>query len=366
MNRISKLYGTVFIVISFATNCHLDRKLEKSDEGTVQVRCDINEYRIDNLCEDEKVYLDWAASLKKYPKLSDLNKDVLHKLTQETLDVDKTSALFYHRAINDPRNKKFLDYLDKKEKQLQKKLPDFSSKKVLLAMVPGMFYKDNPEVGADGKILRDIALELGLMEELVPVEQTGTLEENSQIICDYVKNKTDVNGIIFASVSKGSSDLKIAFKKCGHEKYFKKVRGWYNIGGINKGSHLIEEIDGNWNYRWETKFYFWWRNYNYKGFLDLKAYPGGPLDFDLNLSKDILQINIIAVPQFRQVTKRAYPFYEYLIRFGPNDGMTLLADSYIEEAITYPSWRNDHYFQWPMVHQRMQAFLVYIMENQFP
>ncbi|MFN9535428.1 MAG: hypothetical protein ACK59W_13620, partial [Pseudanabaena sp.] len=44
----------------------------------------------------------------------------------------------------------------------------------------------------------------------------------------------------------GSSDLKIAFKKCGKEEYFKKVRGWYNIGGLNKGSRLVQEIDGNW------------------------------------------------------------------------------------------------------------------------
>lgn len=354
----------LFFLISFALACHLDRKLDKQSEQ-IQVKCIEVKYSIDNLCEDEKEFFNWAEQQKQYPKLEQLTEKVLYDLTQETLDVDKTAALFYLRAIQNTKTSQFIDYLDKKQIQLQSKKPDFSKKKILLAMVPGMFYEDNPEVGADGKVLRDIALEIGLKEEIVPVKQTGTLEENSNIICDFVKNKNDINGIIFASISKGSSDLKIAFKKCGKEEYFKKVRGWYNIGGLNKGSRLVQEIDGNWRYRLETKWYFWLRNYNYQGFLDLQAIENGPLDIELELNKEVLVINIIAVPTFRQVTKRAYPFYEYLIRFGPNDGMTLLSDSYMSNAINYPSWRNDHYFQWPILHERMQAFLVYIVEKSF-
>jgi hypothetical protein len=356
----------IFVSIFLIVNCHVDKKLDNPSLVVRKVDCTKSEYRISNLCEDEKEYLDWANKIKKHPRLKDLTADVLHSYTQETLDVDKSASLFYLRAIQEPNNQKFLNYLDKKEKELEKKLPNYSKKKILLAMVPGMFYKDNPSVGADGKMLRDIALELGMLEDLIPIEQTGTVDENAKIICDYTKNKSmEVNGIVFASVSKGSGDLKKAIQLCGKEPYFKKVKGWYNIGGLNRGSRLIEGIENNWRYRWEAKFYFWMKNYNYDGFLSMRSEPGAPLDFDLELPKDLLMINIIAVPQFRQVTERARPFYEFLIRFGPNDGMTLLAESYVEGAITYPSWRNDHYFQWPILHSRMQAFLVYIVENQF-
>ncbi|GBF49693.1 hypothetical protein LPTSP4_12090 [Leptospira ryugenii] len=343
----------------------MDRKLEVSDQQSRLVKCDIKAYEFDGLCEDEKEYLDWAAKVKEFPNLKSLTRDVLADLTKQTLDVDKTSALFYLRTVQEKRNLQFIQFLKKKEVELKKKLPNYSEKKIVLAMVPGMFYKDNPAVGADGKKIRDIALELGIQEEIVAVDQTGTIQENAKFICEYVKNKTDVNGIIFASVSKGSADIKKAIQLCGKESYFEKVKGWYNIGGLNKGTLLVDKIESNWRYRWEAKSYFFFKGYNYEGFKSMNRDPGGPLDFELEIPKQMLIINVIAVPQFRQVTKRAYPFYEAMIPNGPNDGMTLLADAYIDGAITYPSWRNDHYFQWPILHARMQAFFVYIVENQF-
>ncbi|MDZ4725659.1 MAG: hypothetical protein SH817_05860 [Leptospira sp.] len=353
------------LTISMLVACHADRKLEIANQETKMVRCDIKAYEIDNLCEDEKAYLDWAASQKEYPTLKSLTKDVLADLTKKTLDIDKTSALFYHRSIIEKKNNQFIQFLKRKEVELKKKLPNYTNKNIILAMVPGMFYKDNPAVGADGKVLRDIALELGLKEELLQVDQTGTIDENAKFICEYVKNKTDVNGIIFASVSKGSGDLKKAIQICGKEPYFEKVKGWYNIGGLNKGTPLVKTIESNWRYRYEARSYFFWKGYDYDGFLSMSAEKGAPLDFELELPKNLMLINVIAVPQYRQVTKRAFPFYESMIPSGPNDGMTLLADSYVEGAITYPSWRNDHYFQWPIYHQRMMAFFVFIVENQF-
>ncbi|TGN10217.1 hypothetical protein [Leptospira ilyithenensis] len=346
--------------------CHVDRKLELPPETNKVVQCITNLYGISNLCDDEKEYLDWAKAQKQYKSLKDLTKDELQRLTRETLDVDKTSALFYLRSFEEPLNKKFIGYLDKKEKVIEKKLPNYTKKNILLAMVPGMFYKDNPTVGADGKALRDMAAGLGLKEDVIPVDQTGTVDENAKVICDYVKNRTDVNGIIFASVSKGSGDLKKAIQLCGGEDYFKKAKGWYNIGGLNKGTMLVDGIEDNWRYRWEARSYFFWKGYNYDGFLSMGSGKERPLDFDLKVPKHLLLINVIAVPQFRQVTKRAKPFYEYLIQYGPNDGMTLLADSYVEGAITYPSFRNDHYFQWPIYENRLRAFFTYIVETQFP
>ncbi len=352
----------ILILIYF--NCHIDKKLDKPPAKT-SIQCTFKEYGIENLCEDEKAYLDWAKSQKQFTSLDQLSRETLHNITQETLDVDKAAALFYYRSIEEPKNKKFISYLDQKQKELLKKLPDYTKKNILLAFVPGMFYKDNPQVGADGKSFRVIATQLGIKETLIPVEQTGTGEENAKIICKFIEDENESNGIIIASVSKGGSDFKLAMKQCGNETYFKKVKGWYNIGGVNKGTEVINGVQDYWRYRFESKMYFWWKNYKYDGFLSMRYIKNGPLDFDLTIPKDFLVINIIGVPQFRFVTERAKPFYEYLIRFGPSDGMTLLGDSYIKEALTYPSWRNDHYFQWPIYHERMQSILVYMVETQF-
>lgn len=354
-------YTIIFTIILLNINCHIDRKLEIKSSELKSVKCETKKFRITDLCEDEEEYLSWAVKNDKYKALRDLTVSELNKLTKETLDVDKTSALFYLKSIQEQETSKFLDYLDKNESIAKY---DYRKQNILLAVVPGMFYKDNPNVGADGRMLRDIALNMGLREEIIPINQTGTIDENAEFICNYLKNKNDISKIILTSVSKGSSDLKIAIKKCGQEVYFKKVIGWYNIGGINRGSILIDTIDNNWQYRWEAKFYFWKNNYNYNGFLSIQRGRDSRLEEDLIIPSHITVINVIAVPTFRQVTQRAKPFYEYLIRFGPNDGMTLLADSYMEGAINVSSWRNDHYFQWPIPENRIKAYFSFIIEGK--
>jgi len=331
----------------------------------IKVKCETNAYLQKGLCEDEVSYLDWAKAQKEYPKLEDLTREVLQKITIETKDVDKAAALYYLRVIQQPQNREFVEYLDRMEKILAKSKPDFSKKKILLALAPGMFYRDNPGVGADGKDLRDMATEIGLSQAIIPVEQTGTIEKNGQIICAFVKAQTDVNGIILASLSKGSGDVKRAIQLCGKEPYFAKVRAWYNIVGINKGSRLITDIDDTWRYKMEARSYFCWNGYDWQGFLSLRAGKDAPLETELVLPEKMLVMNVVAVPLFRFVTDRARPFYEYLIRYGPNDGMTLLADSAIPGGVTYVSWRNDHYFRFPIYRPRMHSFLVYIVERKF-
>lgn len=356
-----KLVYFFFIIL---ISCNIDKSLDKPVESK-SVSCKYNIYFIENLCEDEKEYLEWAKKQTQFKSSSELTREVLHNITQETLDVDKSAALFYYRTIEEERNKKFLNYLDKKQKELMKILPDYSKKNILVAVVPGMFYKDNPNVGADGKSFRKLVVELGLKEILVEVEQLGLPEVNGQFICKFLENENKSNGIILATVSKGASDFKFAIKQCGDKPYFKKVKGWYNIGGINRGTLVIDGVLDYWKYRWESRIYFWWKGYNYDAFVAMRREKNAPLDFDIEIPKHILVINVVGIPNYRYVTNRAKPYYEYLIRFGPNDGMTLLSDSYIENSLTYPSWRNDHYFQWAIYKERVQSIMAYMIESQF-
>ncbi|MCB1307799.1 MAG: hypothetical protein KDK30_06455 [Leptospiraceae bacterium] len=362
----SPYINSCFISLAlFTTACHVDREASvRTDPEVREVRCDSSGYFIDNLCEDEKEYLDWAAAFPEYPEFGDLDQQALRTVTKETLDPDKAAALFYQRGIQVPRNRAFYEYLNRKEKVLREQLPDYSDRNVLFAVVPGMFYKDNPTIGADGAQIRRLAAQLGLKQDLVEVEQTGTVAENAQFICDYVKSRTDVNAIILASVSKGSGDIKKALQICGEDPGFQKVIGWFNIGGINKGTLLINEIENHWNYKLEARSYFCWNGYDWDGFLSMRAGPDAPLNFEIDIPDHILLINVIAVPIYRFVTERAKPYWLHLAQFGPNDGMSLLADLTIPEGITWLSWRNDHYFRNAIPESKMQAFIVYILEQQ--
>lgn len=366
MNR-QRLFAALLTALIAGTSAacvRVDRKIDNPGDRLQKVECVTNSHYAENLCDDEVEYLKWADDYKDYPRLSDLSREALHRITQETKDVDKAAAVFYTRVIRDPVNRRFYEYLKRKEPQLQKNVPDYSNLNLLLALVPGAFYEDNTGIGADGAKLRELVVAMGLKEDLIRVEQTGSVYRNAEIICDYLKARTDVNGIILASVSKGSSDIKMATRRCGQEPYFKKVIGWYNIGGINRGSVLVNALNDDWTNKWEARTYFCLQGYDWAGVQTMRADKGAPLDFELELPEHILLINVVGVPTWRFVTNRARPYYEYLVRYGPNDGVSLLSDTYMPGGVTWASWRNDHYFRWPISESKMQAFVVYIIENQ--
>ena len=112
-------------------SCTADRKLDNPTDKLKGYRCEGNDYYVDYICEDEKEYLDWAASYPKYRKLTDLTRDVLYNIMKETGDIDKAAAVFYHRAITEPTNRKFIEYIYTKQNEFMRKIPDYSSKKLI-------------------------------------------------------------------------------------------------------------------------------------------------------------------------------------------------------------------------------------------
>jgi len=358
----------ILFLLSSLLQCHIDKNVSVTDGPKSSLSCLKNKYYIENICDDEEAQLDFAAKIKEYPKLADLTREVLQKITQETGDVDRAASLFYHRAISDPLSKSFLDYIVRKEREYIDKSPNYEKEKILFAFVPGMFYKDNPNLGTDGRLLRTVAAGLGIRETIVPIDQTGTIEENGKFLCSYIKElseKKDISGVILASLSKGSSDVKKAMQICGKEPFFKTVRAWYNIGGLNKGTFAINAVLNNWRYRTEGRFYFWTKGYNWQGFKDMQGGENSPVAGELEKPDHILLINIMGVPLDRHVTERARPYFEEIRHLGPSDGLTLLADSYVPGNITFPLWREDHYFAWPIYTQRIQAVISYMVEKQF-
>jgi hypothetical protein len=357
-----KLLTLTFLFILLS--CTADRKLNNPQDKIKQYQCDGSDYYIDYICDDEKVNLDWAASYPKYRKLKDLNRATLLEIMKESGSIDKAAAVFYHRAITDPLNKKLIDYIHKKDTEFTKNTPDFSSKNLLFAIAPGMFYKDNTEVDADGRMIRGIVRQMGISEAVIQTDQSGTVEKNGKIICEFIKSHTEVNGIIIGSASKGSGDFKKAIEFCGNEPYFERLKGWFNFGGINKGSLIVNGMMDHWLYRMEGKLYFWLFGYNWDGLVSMRGGENAPLSGELVVPKSVVVVNIVGIPTYRLVTDRARPFYNYLAQFGPNEGINLLSDSHLDGIPLYPSWRNDHYFRLPVPEGRIKAFIAYIVEKQ--
>ncbi len=365
MNDSYKLTSlkALFILVFAVLSCTADRKLNNPKENLAGMQCEGIDYYVDDICESEKALLDWAAAYPKYRKLTDLTRENLKAIMDET-DIDHAAAVFYHRAIIDPTNRKLIEYIFTKQNEMLRKTPDYTKQNLMFAIAPGMFYKDNTEVDADGKMIRSIVRAMGIQDAVIPTEQTGTVEENGAIICKFIKDNESKNGIIIGSASKGSGDFKKAIELCGNEPHFKKVSGWFNFGGINKGSLVINAMMDHWLYSTEGKIYFWWKGYNWEGLISMRGGENAPLSGELRIPKDVIVVNIVGVPHSQIVTKRGRPFYDYLAQFGPNEGLNLLSDSFIVGTPLYPSWRNDHYFAVPIQEERIKAFITYIVETK--
>src|SRR5262249_37502194 len=132
--------------------------------------------------------------------LDPLTPEFLRHLTARD-GCDFASTLLHRRIVQSERHGPFLRRLSEAPADLA--LGD------TVAIVPGAFYRENPRTGADGRIVREVATQLGLPVVVAPVSTTGSLAENAHRLTQWL-SESDRKRLILVSVSKGGSDVKTA------------------------------------------------------------------------------------------------------------------------------------------------------------
>ncbi|AYV54850.1 hypothetical protein EFP84_04515 [Leptospira kmetyi] len=305
-------------------------------------------YFLRDVCEDEFESLSLADHyLKNVDKRSieQLDTNILLNLAKK-YGVDFALSYYYQSLISDVKSEEIHSFVSKFGKNDSAKNSQIvtTSTNIKVIHVPGMFYKNS---GQDNHLLglAHIITSIGLKFDYVPVDETGTIQENGEMICSYISKEAPDLSIILVSTSKGGADVKTAIQKCGQEKYFKRVLGWFNIGGINKGTPIVNTVNQSWRKTSETRIAFFFKQFNWSGFQSIKRDPGSPLFADIEIPESMIVINIIGLPMDRYVSLRAYEYYQSLLSsYGPNEGLALIGDSYMKGAYNFGAWRNDHYF----------------------
>ncbi|MBE7437798.1 MAG: hypothetical protein HS115_05015 [Spirochaetales bacterium] len=311
---------------------------------------------LEQVCDDEHSFFQKVKDQYKHVEWSDFLKDGVLRPDKEH-SVDALSALFFLRSVESPQQRNFRKQIREYEQNFQAALP-LVQDGPLLAFVPGMFYRDNPHSGADGRTLRNLAQEMGLRETLIAVEQTGSVEQNATIICDFLADRQEK--VILASVSKGGADVQAAWSLCGNKPFMKNVVAWLNVGGLLRGTQLVNYHEDRLLSRWLTRLEFYRSGYDYAGFLSLRRPPTPP---QRKIPAHVRVISVVAAPLERYVSARSRAYYRILKDYGPNDGLTLAADAMVPGALTYVSYRNDHYFGLDMPAARIAAMLAYLVQD---
>lgn len=216
----------------------------------------------------------------------------------------------------------------------------------LVLFVPGWDYIENGHfTGSDFAVPRKLITQLGIENHLVEIPSNGGVEENAQFISDdliqYSQTGKDII-IVGASSAGPAIHLSLAGNLKKHLK--KKIKAWVNIGGILRGSPLIDHYQ-KWPQSWLFGIAVWYKEWDREKILSMSASRSRERFASLDgVHENTLIINYMGLSLSGQLSKYAKENYLLLKKQGPNDGLTLLSDIIAPNSLTIVAIGSDHFF----------------------
>jgi hypothetical protein len=278
---------------------------------------------------DEEAVLDEA---KKLPLLGVGQADLISYLKNH--GSAQTAAAFYLYCL-----KNFS----------KSKLPAKKIKRIY--MIPGAFHQQFPEFNADGKLVRELAKKLNLPVVTASLPNFDSVIRNANVIQNDLEKMTDDQTLV-VSLSKGSADFIYLLIK--NPLLQQKVSSWISIGGLTRGSPDIDRFlsisDGKIPFlkRMLGNFVGWLYGGSIKSISSLASGPNSPLaTLSYPSALPFPVTSIVAVPMPHHVSLFLRKRYFRMQKYGPNDGLSLLADSFYPNSQVIPVLGADHFFLIP-------------------
>jgi hypothetical protein len=215
--------------------------------------------------------------------------------------------------------------------------------------VPGFHYLSDRSSGADFYNQRQLFSRLGLHVELARTLEDGTIEENAAIIADTVRTESKSNArLILISASKGGPETALALGKMLEPKETKSVKAWLSVGGLIEGTFLADHVS-TWPKSWLARIIL-----RYSG-IDPRSLPGMTTIAsrrrmkEITLPGHIFLLQFVGAPLSGDIANDVRHRYIELRKYGPNDGLTLLADELVPRGVTVIEPGLDHFYQDPEI-----------------
>jgi hypothetical protein len=290
---------------------------------------------------DERRLLAQAARWPGFGNCSEIAPEAIRQLAEQC-GLDFATALLYDRIVHSPEHGRFIQRLEAMRVESTKP-PRLEA---TLVIVPGAFYIESRQSGADGRMLREEASRLGCKSEVVPLASFGSLAENVRILCDSLAARP-AGKVILASLSKGGAEVKLALARPDAAAVFRNVVCWVNLSGLLQGTPLADWLLKSRVRRAWFRLLFWWRRYDYSVIRELARGPNTLLHDDLRLPGHMQAIHLVGFPLAHHLSNGlARRGYGRLRHLGPNDAAGIvLADVCRWPGLIYPVWGADHYLR---------------------
>jgi hypothetical protein len=299
--------------------------------------------------------LDWRT-------LSDLS---------EATSPDFATIYFINRCLSDHTNESFQAGYSKELQRVeslihQRNWPPTvrtSLRGYKILFIPGFHYLSDPTSGADFLNQRTLMRELGLDVELAATEEDGTIEENAEIIARIVRAESrNHSKLILVSTSKGGPETALALGKILRPGETISVRAWISVGGLIRGTLLADRVM-TWPKSWIVRIIFSFEKIDFRSLLGLTARASRARMNGIRLPQNILVVQYVAAPLSGNIADDVKARYSYLRKFGPNDGLTLLADELLPGGVTVIEPELDHFYRDPEINLKSLAIANFVADE---
>ena len=205
-----------------------------------------------------------------------------------------------------------------------------------LLIVPTFLYTRANFTGADMAAPREALSQAGFHCYFVNTVDDGPIESNAEIIMAAIRAHSSIGRrLIIISASKSGPEVALALTRLG-EAESGGVAAWINAVGALQGTPLIDD-----DALPEIEFFV--GKVDKAGVESMSAKRSRKRFEMFRVPKHVLVINYFGIPLTSTVSFRARWGFYPMKKYGPNDGMVLLADMIYPGGITLAELGSDHF-----------------------
>ena len=256
------------------------------------------------------------------------------KRVSEQFGVNIATLVQYECLLNHAQHGQFIKEVDAANTN-----PVEASNLPELFIVPGLFYQQHSSLGADAKLLVEIAKRFNIKCTLVPTKSRGGIAQNSEIIQQFLQANA-AKPYWLAAVSRGGAEVKWMLNNYPEAGHLQHLCGWVNLNGIVNGSRVMESAESSppWRMFYRTVA----RLSGVNPVLVDELQPAVEAWSKTQLPEHASYVNLISMPLNWDVCAPVQSRYKKLVQYGPNDGTVLLCDYWREPGLCYPVLGVDH------------------------
>jgi hypothetical protein len=226
-----------------------------------------------------------------------------------------------------------------------------------IALVPGLFYQSKPDTKGDLREVRATLEEAGFEVVTIPILEAGSVEQNAEIIADFIKDEpVTQKKIALVSTSKGGPDTIYALGHLLSPEDTEKIAIWFSIGGALRGSFLADRW-ARWPQRWLASAVGLVAGFSIDMVDSLSVEESRKRMEGIRVPPHICVVHFVGVPLSGTVIPEARKGFEELRRYGPNDGVTLLSDEIVEGSTVITALGLDHWYRDPDLKRKILALV---------